>query len=256
MERNYHKPSPSETIVIIGDNFIVDHLYNNFKRYSKNKIYKSDSIFKVENKIDYIIECSFNEKSQNDVLKYAIENNLKKVILLNHWKKPINEFNGLTIVQAVVPDVYGQEHISFSRPGTGNNPDSPISYCSLICEGIRRIHDAKNNFIPNIYITYGEDNIKCLYVENLYEPIEFMINEIHETSEYEIYDEYRNASVILDIIKDIIDYKGNIIFENMKTVYNKSVKRLPYQHDHKPLGHNLKEIYRYLIYNNERFMLL
>ncbi len=256
MERIYKSPTPSETIVVVGDNFIVEHLYNNFKRYSKSKVYKATTILDVNKDVNYIIECSFNEKSQNNVLKYAVENNLKKVVLLNHWKKYINEFNGLTIVQAIIPDVYGQEHISFNRPGVGNNYDTPISYCSLICEGIRRIHDAKSNFIPNIYITYGEDNVKCLYVENLYEPIEFMINEIHETSEFEIYDEYKNAGVILNIIKDIIDYKGNIIFENMKTVYNKPVKKLPYQHVHKPLGHNLKEIYRYLIYNNERFMLL
>ena len=254
MDRKYHEPTPSEVIVLIGENFIVEHLYNNFKRYSKLKTYKYKSISDLDHKPHYIIDSSFNEKSQNDVLKYAVEKNIKKVVILNHWKKFINEFKDLVIVQAVVPDVYGEEHMSFSRPGAGNNYDSPISYCSLICESIRRIHEAKVGFIPNLYIQYGEDTFKFLYVENLYQPVQYIIDNIDVTSEYEIYDEQKNAGSMLDIIKDVIEYKGNIEFTNTKTSYNKPLKKLPYQHTYKSFTSNIRNIYKYLIYNNERFM--
>ena len=256
MEKKYHEPLPAEVIVLIGENFIVDHLYNNFKRFSKLKTYEIDSINKIEKNVNYIIDCSFNEKSQNNVLKYAVENNIKKVVILNHWKKFINEFKDLVIVQAIVPDVYGEEHMSFSRPGSGNNYDSPISYCSLICESIRRVHEAKCGFIPNLYINYGEELVKFLYVENLYEPIQYIVDNIHETSEYEIFDEQKNAGTILNIIKEVIEFKGDIIFENTKTSYNKPIKKLPYQHNYKSFTNNIRNIYRYLIYNHERFITL
>ena len=254
MEKKYREPLPAEVIVLIGENFIVDHLYNNFKRFSKLKTYEIDSISKIEKNVNYIIDCSFNEKSQNNVLKYALENNIKKVVILNHWKKFINEFKDLVIVQAVVPDVYGEEHISFSRPGSGNSYDSPISYCNLICESIRRIHEAKDGFIPNLYINYGEEMIKYLYVENLYEPIQYIVDNVDITSEYEIYDEYKNVTTTLDIIKNMIEYKGQIITENTKTVFNKPIKKLPFQHNYKPFTYNIKNIYRYLLNNNDRFM--
>lgn len=254
MDRKYKAPTPAEVIVLIGENFIVDHLYNNFKRFSKLKTHEFNSVYDIDHHTDYIIDCSFNEKSQNDVLKYAVENNIKKVIILNHWKKFINEFKNLVIVQAVVPDVYGEEHNSLNRPGAGNNYDSPISYCSLISESIRRIHEAKAGFIPNLYIQYGEEVIKYMYVENLYEPIQYILDNIHETSEYEIYDEYKNAGSILDIIKEVLEYKGNIEFTNNKTSYNKPIKRLPYQHNYKSFTSTIRNIYKHLIYNNERFM--
>jgi hypothetical protein len=256
MGEKYKASTSSEVIVLIGENFIVDHLYNNFKRYSKLKTYEINSINEIEKDTNYIIDCSFNEKSQNNVLKYALENNIKKVVILNHWKKFINEFKDLVIVQAVVPDVYGEEHMSFSRPGSGNSYDSPISYCNLICESIRRIHEAKDGFIPNLYINYGEEMIKYLYVENLYEPIQYIVDNIDVISEYEIYDEQKNAGIILNIIKEVIEYKGIITFENTKTSYNKPIKKLPYQHNYKQLAYNIRNIYRYLQYSNERFMTL
>jgi len=143
--------------------------------------------------------------------------------------------------------------MSFSRPGAGNNYESPIRYCSLICESIRRIHESKISFIPNLYIQYGEESIKYLYVENLYEPIEYIINNINETSEYEIFDEYKNAGSILDIIKGVIGYKGTIHFENTRSSYNKPLKKLPYQHNYKSFTSNIRNIYKFLIYNHERF---
>jgi len=256
MERKYKEPTPSEVVIIIGENFIAEHLFDNFKRYSKLRTHKINSINEIKEKTNYLIDCTFNEKSQNNLLKYAVENNIKKIVILNHWKKFINEFKDLTIVQAIVPDVYGEEHISFTRPGSGNNYDSPISYCSLICEGIRRVHEAKAGFIPNLYISYGEETVKYLYVENLYQPIQYIMDNIHITSEYEIYDEYKNVGVILDMIKTMVEYKGQIIVENTKTVYNKPIKKLPFQHNYKPFISTTRSIYKHLIFNNERFMII
>lgn len=254
MDRKYKAPTPTEVIVLIGKNFIVDHLYSNFKRFSKLKTYEFEYVNDINYHADYIIDCSFNEKSQNDILKYAIENDIKKVIIINHWKKFINEFKNLVIVQVVVPDVYGEEHNCFNRPGAGNKYDSPINYCCLISECIRRIHEAKSNFIPNLYIHYGEETIKYMYVENLYQPIQYVLDNIHETSEYEIYDEYKNIGSILDMIKEVLEYKGNIEFINTKSSYSKPIKKLSYKHNYKPFMFTIQNIYRHLIYNNERFM--
>jgi len=89
MNRKYKVPTPSEVIVLIGENFIVEHLFHNFKRFSKMKIYSIDSINKIEKNVNYIIDCSFNEKSQNDVLKYSVENKIKKVIILSNYTRCI-----------------------------------------------------------------------------------------------------------------------------------------------------------------------
>ena len=256
MDRKYKEPKPAQVVALIGNNFVTECLYNNFKRYSKLKPYKFNSIKDAEKTIHYIIDCSFNEQSHNDVLKYSIDKNIIKVVILNHWKKFINDFKNLIIVQAIVPDVYGIDHPSFSRPGSGNNYDNPISYCSFIPECIRRMHEAKAGYIPNLYINYGEDIIKHLYVENLYNPIQYILDNINETSEYEIFDEYKQAGIILDKIKEVIEYRGEITFQNTGTVYNKPVKRLPYRYNYKPISQNIKEIYKHLIYNNERFMFI
>ena len=108
----------------------------------------------------------------------------------------------------------------------------------------------------NIYIDYGEELVKFLYVENLYEPIQYIVDEIHETSEYEIFDEQKNAGTILSIIKEVIEFKGEVVFNNTKTSYNKPIKKLPYQHEYKSFTSNIRNIYKYLIYNNDRFMTL
>ncbi len=253
MDRKYREPKPSEVVALIGENFITEHLFNNFKRYSKLRVYKLQSIRNIEKNVHYIIDCSFNEQSQNDVLKYSVQNDIKKVIILNHWKKFINEFKNLTIVQAIVPDVYSQDHPSFSRPGPGNYYEPPISYCSFIAESIRRMHEAKIGYIPNLYITYGTEIIKHLHIDNLYNPIQYILDNIHQTSEYEIFDEYKNAGIILDKIREVIEYRGNIEFQNNMSVYNKPIKRLPYRYNYKPISRNIKEIYNYLIYNNDKF---
>ena len=253
MDRKYRDPSPSESLALIGDNFITEHLFNNFKRYSRLKVYLSNSIDTIEKNITYIIDSSFNEKSQNDTLKYSVKNGIKKVVIVNHWKKFINEFKNITIVQAIVPDIYGEEHTSFNRSGPGNNQESPISYCNLICESIRRIHEAKIGFIPNVYISYGEEIIKYLHVDNLYEPIQHILDNINDTSEYEIYDEYRNVGTVLETIKETIEYRGYIEFVNNRSSYSKSIKRLPYEYSYKSLSSNIRNIYKHLLYNNERF---
>ena len=253
MGKKYQPQFHSEAVVIIGDNFIVEHLYENFKRFSKMRIFKMRSVNEINIVTNYIIDCTFNEKSQHNILKYSTENNIKKVIILNHWKNVIDEIKDLVVVQAIIPDVYGEEHESFNRPGPGNSFDDSINYCSLICESIRRIHEAKVGFIPNLYINYDEEVIKYLYVENLYEPVQYIIDNIVESSEYEVYDEQKNIGVILDTIKNIIEYKGMIIFENTRTSFSKPIKKLPYKHSYKSFSNNIKNIYRYLLYNSQRF---
>lgn len=253
MERKYKEPKPSKSIVFVGDNFINTYIYENFRRYSNVRPTISKSVDDIKHHYDFIMDCSFNQKSQDDSIKYSIDNKLSKVIIMNHWKRDLKEVEGLSIIQTIVPDVYGSEHMSFYRPGSGNNYDTDINYCTLICESIRRIHESKSNMMPMTYIYYGESKIKYIYVENLYEPLNYVVNEIDSNCYFEIYDEEKSVSEVLHIIKDVLDYRGNIIFENTETIFSKPVKKLDYDHNYKSLRSMVKTIYEYLICDNERF---
>lgn len=255
MDRKFKEPRPSRSIVFIGDNFINQYIFENFKRYSNIKPALSNNIKELKHRYDFIMDCTFNQKSQDDTINYAVENKLLKVIIVNHWKRDIKNYDNLAIIQVIVPDVYGTEHMSFKRPGSGNNYDTDINYCTLICESIRRIHDSKSNMQPITYIYYGTDKIKYIYVENLYEPLNYVVNEIESNCYFEIYDEEKSVGEVLTTIKDTLEYTGQVIFENTDSIFNKPVKRIDYRHNYRPLKNMVKTIYDYLLYNNERFNL-
>lgn len=254
MDKNTNLPNYGKYITIIGDNFISEELYTDFKRYSKFKVKKFNSVNAINNNLDiyYIIDCTFNNKSQDDTLNY-IKNKSINLIILNHWKRYVGEYNNL-IIQVIIPDVYNENHPSFDRQGPGNNYDNDVNYCSLISESIRRIHESKIGFIPNTYIRYSEETIKYLYVKNIYKSIDYIIFNIKKSSEYEIFDEYKNINIILNKIKEIIGYNGNVIFEKTESRNNKQIKRLPFKYNYPSLENNIKHIYNYLIYNNDRFI--
>lgn len=254
MDRKYRTPSSSPSITIIGDNFVSDYIYISFKRYSKFKSTYYETITDVNHKVDYIIDSTFNKSSQDKIISYSKENDIKKLVLLNHWKRNIENINGLTLIQAIIPDVYGNEHMSFYRPGIGNYYDTEVNYCTLICEGIRRIHESKIGFIHLTHISYSQDKLKFIFIENLYKSLEHILYSIQKTSEYEIYDDEKNTIYVLNVIKDIIEYKGTIIFDNTRSVYNKPIKRLDYRTDNRSLYYYIRKIYNNLIYNNERFI--
>jgi hypothetical protein len=253
MDRKYRISEPSKVIAFVGDNFIIEHLYDSFKRYSLHKAEVCTNILELKKVPDFIIDCTFNYQSQKDTLDYSEKNNVKKVIIINHWKIDFEKKENITIIQAILPDVFGIGHSSFSRKGFGNEIDTEINYCNLICEAIRRIHEAKINGMPISYIYYGIDKVKYIYVENLYEPIEYMLSKINTSCYYEIYDEERNVGNILWDIKDILEYKGDIIFENTENIYNKPIRKLSFEHKFMPFNVIVRKIYNYLLYENERF---
>ena len=137
-----------KTLVIIGDNFIANSLFNDYKRYGKVKIKISNNISNIKTRVDFIIDCTFNERMQNGSLTYAKVNNLEKILLINHWERKNIPTIDTVILQAILYDVYGTEHNSFHRQGAGNNFDSKINYCTLISEAIRRIHEATIGIPP------------------------------------------------------------------------------------------------------------
>lgn len=253
MDRKYRESKPSKTIVFIGDNFINTYIYENFKRYSNLKPYICKNINELTRSYDYILDCTFNQKSQDNTINFAVTNKLSKVVIINHWKRDFRNTEGVSIIQTIVPDVYGTEHMSFYRPGAGNNFDTCVNFCTLICESIRRIHESRCDQLPHMYISYGEEKVKYIYVENLYEPLNYIINEIDNSCYFEIYDDVKSVTEILSIVKEVIEYEGEIIFENTNTIFNKSVRKLDYKHNHKPLKNMVKIIYQYLLCNNNRF---
>jgi hypothetical protein len=106
--------------------------------------------------------------------------------------------------------VYGNEHMSFNRPGSGNNVDDDINYCTLICESIRRVHDSKRDFLPLTYIPYGENIIKYIHIDNLYEPINYMIITLNRNSTYSIYDDEKNIYNIIYLFPKKVYFIKNL----------------------------------------------
>lgn len=241
----------NNSIAFIGNNFVNKHIYENFKRYSKLKPYIFNSIKDVSGDFDYILDCTFNKKHQDETIK--LSSNVKKLLIINHWKRNIEKTEKLLVIQLVIPDIYGIEHDSFNRCGNGNNFDSEINYCTLICESIRRIHESKINFVPNTYIDYGESKLKYIYVDNLYKPIQFVVDNINYPSEFEIYDDQKDVSSILSKVKEIIGYDGNIIFNDTEKNFNRLSKKLKFKYNQKPIDNYIKIIYNNLIRYNERF---
>ncbi len=129
----------------------------------------------ITHKPKYLIDCSLDKFKQNQTITFSNYNNIEKLLIINHWERTDLPESKATILQAILYDVYGNEHISFNRPSSGNNYDDDINYCALICETIRRIYDAKYDFLPITYIPYGENNIKYIHVDNIYEPINYML---------------------------------------------------------------------------------
>lgn len=245
------------SVIIIGDNFVSEQVYTDFKRYSKfkTKSYNSTNAINKTDKILCIIDCSFNNKIQDDTIDFASKNDIKKVIILNHWKRNLKKIDDLIIVQLIVFDIYGNNHPSFSRMGPGNGFDNEINYCSLISESIRRIHESKVGFVPNTYIYYTEENIKYLHVSNLYNLLNYTMTNVNKNSEYEIYDEYRHIGNVIDRIKNSMDYQGNVVINIGESRNNYGIKRLPLRYTYNSLDYNLKQIYRYLTVNNDRFLI-
>jgi len=243
----------TKSLVIIGDNFIAQSLYNDYKRYGKFKLNISKDISHVKYKVDYIIDCSFNERTQNLSLSYCRLNNLEKILLVNHWeRKNLPDINTI-ILQSVLYDVYGVDHNSFHRQGSGNNYDSDINYCTLIAETIRRIHEAKIGGIPMVYIPYGENKVRFIHIDHIYEPINYMLTTLKKNSVYAVYDEEKYVSAVLNSVQKILEYPGRVIFKNNNSIYSQYVNNLDFKSKKSNFEYSVRRIYKYLALNNPRF---
>jgi len=245
----------TESLVIIGSNFISDSLFTDYRRNGKFKVSLANDTNAITNKPDYIIDCSLDKFKQNQTITYSNINNIKKILIINHWERTDLPISNIPILQAIVYDVYGYEHMSFNRPGSGNNTDDDINYCTLISEAIRRIHESKDNFIPITYIPYGEDSIKYLHIDNLYEPINYMLVTLNKSCSFSIYDDDKSINMIVNIIKDIIGYTGRTVITKDKRLYTKYVKSLDFNFKKNSINYEIKKIYNYLLMNNIRFEL-
>jgi len=243
----------TKSLVIIGDNFIAQSLYNDYKRYGKFKLNISRDITNVRYKVDYIIDCSFNERTQNLSLSFCRMNNIEKILLINHWERKNLPTIDTTILQSILYDVYGVDHNSFYRPGAGNNYETDINYCTLIAESIRRIHEAKIGGIPVVYIPYGETKVRIIHIEQIYEPINHMLTTLKKNSVYAVYSEEKYVSAILNSVQKIIEYQGTVIFNNNNSIYTRPVDTLKVHIKRYNFEQSIRRIYGYLKNNNPRF---
>ena len=127
----------AKKLTIVGDNYISKNLYHNLKRYGKYTPDIISDISFLKEKVDYIVDTTFNKRLQNLSITYAKKNNINKLLILNHWK--INDLDEPNITQIIIYDVISEEHSSFEREGVGNQEDNKIYYCNFIAETVRRI---------------------------------------------------------------------------------------------------------------------
>jgi len=255
MDREYKSKTPSKSIALIGDNHILGRTNANFKRFSNFKTNTYTTIEKLIYQCDYILDCTFNNESQDRALAHADKYDIEKIILLTNKSRNIKKYDKLVVIQLIVTDIYGEEHISFDREGAGNAEDCEIGQNSLICEAIRRIHESKLNCVPITYIPYPEDNIKFMYVDNIYRSVEYAFKALSTNSYYEIVDEEKSIGQVLGTIKDVLDYSGQIIHNHTEQSSKPTYRVLDDKHYAKTLDYNIRKIYKFITYTNERFIL-
>jgi hypothetical protein len=146
------------------------------------------------------------------------------------------------------------DHPVFLKEGNGNCYDPEINQGNLISETIRKVHESKVLKIPITYILYGSENVKYIHVENIYKPVQHAINEINESKTFEIYDEEKSTGCVLNLIKEVIDYDGEVILENTCSIHNKPIQKLKIKYNYDPFINNIRRIYNYLLVNNDRFI--
>jgi hypothetical protein len=132
MDRKYKTKTPSKSIALIGDNHILGRTNANFKRFSNFKTNTYNTIGQLSYKCDYILDCSFNNESQDRALSYAVKYNIEKIILLTHKSRNIKKYDKLVVIQLILSDVYGEEHTSFDREGAGNAEECEIGQNTLM----------------------------------------------------------------------------------------------------------------------------
>lgn len=238
----------SKRLTIVGDNYISKNIYHNVKRYGKYIPNIITDISFLRKKSDYIIDTTFNNRLQKLSITYAKKNNIDKLIILNHWK--INDIDEPNITQLIVYDIISSEHHSFNREGYGNEEEPEIQYSNFIAETMRRIHEYKIGAVPNIYLHYGERELRYSNIDNLYKPILNLLNKNESVISY--YDGIRTVEQISSIIKDIVDYYGTVTIFNNHRYYTHKHKRIDLNINDK-LYYHLRKIYAYLRTNNPRF---
>lgn len=246
----------TESLVIVGNNFISDSLYKDYRRNGKMKVLSTNNLNSIKNKPNYIIDCSLDPFKQNQSVFYCNSNDIKKLLIINRWERTDFIKTDLIIIQAIIYDIYSNNHDCFNRQGFGNSFDEEIDYCNVICESIRRIHESKQNFIPITYIPYSENKIKYTHVNNLYEPINYMLLTMNKKSTYSVYDDEKGIYNILYSIKEVIGYNGEFIVLEDNPTYRKPIKSLDFNFKKSNLNTELKRIYNYLLNNNQRFKLV
>lgn len=241
-------------LLIIGDNFIAKTLLRDFKRYGKFKLSNTNSPSNIKKQPNYIIDCSLNKNTQDLIIEYCSNNSVDKLLIINHWERTDLKEIDTTVVQCIVYDVYGDDHISLHRPGVGNSYEPDIKYCTLISETIRRIHEAKVATIPILKIPYGEGRLKYSSIDNIFRPINHILNNPKIKPVVAIYDDYKNSASVVSIIQSIINYEGEVVFVDERTSYTKDIERLNILFKCDRFDYSVKNLYKRLKINNPRFL--
>jgi hypothetical protein len=101
-------------------------------------------------------------------------------------------------------------------------------------------------------LAYGESDVRYSNVENLHKPILKLLDDNKKIVSY--YDNKKSIEQITFILKDIIDYTGNIVIMNNHEYYTNYIERINIECNDR-FYNNIRWMYEYLKINNQRFFI-
>ena len=241
-----------KTLVIIGNNFVSDVLYNNYRCGGIYTVFNYENIDSIKTISDYIIDCNFKKSKIYETINYCNDNNVEKLLIINHYELPIPKTTTI-ILQHIVYDIYGNKHFSFNREDFGNAYDDMIHQNNLISEAIRRIHISHTNFIPLTYLPYGEEKIRFIHVNNLHETTSYMLATLQKNYILSVFDEEISIGSVINTIKNEIGYTGEVIILDDEPMVKHKYAPLLFKQKKNTFEYEIKKIYKYLISKNKRF---
>ena len=246
-------------ILIIDDNDVIGAaMFNKLLNLNYTNLIDSYNLqihdenevknFIIKNKPEYVIITRLSRRIEDYIIKHSIASGTKKII--NYIKKceykPRLENMDKYITSILIDEVYG------------DFDEYSLDKCNILPELLRRIHDAKQHNLPHIYIEHYNKQLNFIHSDDLVTATLHIINNYDNNCIIDL-KAGDNISIkyLSDLIKNNIDYGGNLIFldsyhHQYHETYNRPIKQLNWTCKIS-LCKGIKEVYNNLIDQNKYF---